>query len=231
MIYITGDKHRRFGRLMEFCELAEPIREDVLIILGDAGINYFGTEKDVALKRQLSELPIALFCVHGNHEMRPETIANYQEMQWRGGTVYAEPEFPSLLFAKDGEVYEFAGRRCIVIGGAYSVDKPFRLANGLEWWANEQPSEETKQKVERRLNQENWKIDVVLSHTSPQKYIPREKFLAGVEQSTVDYSTEVWLDSIEERLIYDRWYCGHYHTRKVIDNMCFLFEDYLEFIR
>lgn len=27
----------------------------------------------------------------------------------------------------------------------------------------------------------------------------------------VDKSTEEWLDTIEERLDYDRRYCGHYH--------------------
>ncbi|MCL2695816.1 MAG: metallophosphoesterase [Clostridiales bacterium] len=229
MIYITGDKHRRFAGLIKFCELAETSRGDILIQLGDAGINYFGARRDAAVKRRLAALPITLFCVHGNHEKRPETIPTYREEQWHGGTVYVEPEYPSLLFAKDGEVYEFAGKRCLVIGGAYSVDKPFRLANNLEWWPDELPSEEIKQRVEQRLDQENRRIDIVLSHTSPFKYIPREKFLAGVEQDTVDYSTEAWLDEIEEKLTYDRWYCGHYHTNKIIDKMRFLFEDYLEF--
>jgi len=229
MIYITGDKHRRFAGLKIFCELAETEKDDTLVILGDVGINYFGAPSDVELKQQLSRLPITLFCVHGNHEQRPENIPTYREQMWRGGRVYAEPDFPHLLFAKDGEVYEFADKRCVVIGGAYSVDKPYRLARGLEWWPDEQPSDAVKQRVEERLAKESWMIDVVFSHTGPAKYIPREKFLAGVDQSTVDYSTETWLDSIEEKLTYSSWYCGHYHTNKIIDKMRFLFEDYLEF--
>ncbi len=42
------------------------------------------------------------------------------------------------------------------------------------------------------------KIDIILSYTCPYKYLPREIFLEGVDQSTVDNSTEYFLDKIEE---------------------------------
>ena len=41
-----------------------------------------------------------------------------------------EPEFPSLLFAKDGEIYDLDGCRAVAIGGACSVDKFYRLSGG-----------------------------------------------------------------------------------------------------
>jgi len=227
MVYLTGDTHRDFKLAATFCDTVQSTKNDVLIILGDAGINYFGGEKDRALKRQLAELPITLFCVHGNHERRPETIG-YSETVWHGGAVYWEPDFPGLLFAKDGEVYDFAGKRCIAIGGAYSVDKPLRLSEGWGWWPDEQPSAEIKARVERRLEMENWTIDIVLSHSCPLKYEPREMFIGGINQSGVDKSTEVWLDAIEDRLKYRRWYCGHYHTDKTIDKLRFMFNDFLE---
>ena len=71
----------------------------------------------------------------------------------------------------------------------------------------------------------NWKVDVVLSHTTRLKYEPIEVFLAGIDQSKVDKSTEEWLDRIEDRLKYEKWYCGHYHTEKKIDRLEILFED------
>jgi len=227
MIYLTGDTHRDFRMTAAFCDTVHSTKDDILIVLGDAGINYFGGEKDRELKYQLAELPITLFCVHGNHERRPETLG-YMEIIQHGGTVYWEPEFPNLLFAKDGEIYEFGGRRCIVIGGAYSVDKATRLAEGWGWWADEQPSQEIRESVEARLNTEDWRVDVVLSHTVPLKYEPHEKFIGGVNQADVDKSTEQWLDAIEDRLDYKRWYCGHYHTEKVIDKVRFLYNDFIE---
>lgn len=113
-----------------------------------------------------------------------------------------------------------------MIGGAYSVDKWYRLERGLHWWPDEQPSEEIREKVKTVLNQRNWQIDIVFSHTCPLKYEPREVFLKGLDQSTVDKSTEEWLGWIESKLHYERWYCGHYHTEKQIDKLRFMFEDY-----
>ena len=46
-----------------------------------------------------------------------------------------------------------------------------------------------------------------------------------IDQSSVDDSTERWLDTIEDHLSYKRWYCGHWHINKRIDKMHFLFED------
>lgn len=228
MVYITGDTHRDFTRVEAFCDRLGTTIDDVLIILGDAGINYFGGEKDLILKHELSKLPLTIFCIHGNHECRPSNIVTYTESGWHGGQVYIEPEFPNLLFAKDGEVFELAQKKCIVIGGAYSVDKLYRIAYGWHWWQDEQPSPAIRERVENRLKLEEWNIDVVLSHTCPLKYEPCEVFIQGIDQSNVDKSTEEWLVGIEDRLIYKKWYCGHYHINKSIDRLQFMFEDFLE---
>lgn len=226
MIYLTGDTHGDVSRIEEFCKQYETDRDDILIILGDAGINYDGGRRDRAVKHFLKELPITLFCIHGNHEQRPYTIDGYKETLWRGGIVYLEEEYPNLLFAKDGEIFDLDGRKAIVIGGAYSIDKEYRLAYGYGWWSDEQPSDDVKQYVERQLDRLGWKVDLVLSHTTPLKYEPTEVFLPGIDQSTVDKSTEIWLDDIEDRLDYQRWYCGHYHTEKEIDKLVIMFENY-----
>jgi len=104
------------------------------------------------------------------------------------------------------------------------VDKFYRICKGYGWWEDEQPSEEIKAYVEKQLELNS--VDIVLSHTCPLKYEPIEVFLPQIDQSTVDKSTEAWLDSIEDNLVYKAWYCGHYHTTKRIDNMHFLFESW-----
>lgn len=225
MIYITGDTHGDFRRVTALCHTVNSTLDDILIILGDAGINYYEDYRDAQRKQMLVSLPITLFCIHGNHEARPEYTGLYQTKRWRGGTVFLEDAYPNILFAKDGEVFDFDGTKAIVIGGAYSVDKFYRLERGWNWWNNEQPSAEAKQTVEASLAGLGNTVDVILSHTCPLKYEPIEVFLGGIDQSTVDKTTEEWLDTIEERLSYRKWYCGHYHTSKRIDKMEFLFED------
>jgi len=228
MIFITGDTHRNFSHIEDFCKYNATAKDDVMIILGDTGINYYGAPHDTVLKHELNALPITLFCVHGNHEMRPESIATYEEAEKYGGIVYIEPDFPSLLFAKDGEIYDFDGQRCIVIGGAYSVDKDVRIVNDWGWWEDEQPDEWIKSHVESQLKAENWRVDTVFSHTCPEKYIPTECFLPGIDNRRVDRSTEEWLDEIENKLNYSDWYCGHWHTEKYIEKMRFMFENIME---
>ncbi len=224
MIYITGDKHADFREVFYFCYANKTTLDDILIVLGDAGINYYANEKDNELKESLNKYyPITFFCIHGNHEERPENIKTYKTKRFHDGLVYYEEEYPNILFAKDGEVYNFNNHKALVIGGAYSVDKYFRLSKGYNWYESEQPNVETKNNIRTVLKRLNYKVDIILSHTCPYKYLPREMFLKGVDQSTVDNSTEYFLDEIEEKVDYNAWYCGHYHTDKRIDKIIFMF--------
>lgn len=224
MIYYTGDIHGQKYEIERFCKRFKPSREDTIVILGDVGANYGQDERDGELKQALDKLKPTILCIHGNHEIRPWNIPTYKTREWCGGLVWYEEEYPSVLFAKDGEIYDMEGLKHIVIGGAYSVDKFYRLARGYSWWEDEQPSEDIKRYVEKQLKENS--IDVVLSHTCPFKYEPVEEFIPGVDQSTVDDSTERWLDSIEETTDYIAWFCGHWHTNKRIDKMHFLFHQF-----
>lgn len=221
MIYYTGDIHGEVKRVVDFCSKFELTTEDTLVLLGDVGINYYGDNRDNAAKKMLSSVAPTILCVHGNHEMRPEHLVAYRTQNWNSGTVWYEEQYPNILFAKDGEIFCIEGLSHLVIGGAYSVDKYYRMARGYNWWPDEQPSESIKSFVEQQIH--NKQIDIVLSHTCPQKYVPVECFLPGIEQSTVDKSTEIWLDKIENAVDYRAWFCGHWHIDKHIDRIHFLF--------
>ena len=137
-VYLTGDTHGNFDRIKRFCELNNTTKDDVLIILGDAGINYYLNKRDYKLKQELQNLPITFFCIHGNHEERPENINTYKLNVFFDSLVYQEPEFPNLKFAVDGLIYTIQGKECLVLGGAYSVDKWYRLQKGWQWFDSEQ---------------------------------------------------------------------------------------------
>lgn len=227
MFYVSGDIHGCVEEVTSFCERNKLSSDDTIILLGDVGLNYFGNEYgDRKRKMALNVCGAKILCIHGNHEMRPESISTYKQKEQYGGIVMFEDEYPNITFAIDGEIYDIAGNKAIVIGGAYSVDKYYRLAHNLQWFSDEQPSDDVKQNVESTLDDFGWKIELVLSHTCPAKYIPTECFLPMIDQSTVDQSTEKWLDIIEDKLQYNRWYCGHWHIDKKIDKMRFMMRDY-----
>jgi 3-oxoacid CoA-transferase subunit A len=226
--YITGDCHGRFERIEKFCDRCKTSKEDVMIILGDAGINYWLGMRDTALKKHLSTFDITLFCVHGNHEARPWEAGHYEERLWNGGTVYVEPEYPNILFAKDGEIYNFNGKHVLVVGGAYSVDKFYRIRRGIHWFESEQPDDAIKAYVEEQLEKAGWSVDIVLSHTVPLDVEPVWAFIPGLDQSAVDKSTEQWLQTLYDRLTFEKWYAGHYHVQCEEKGVRIMYEDYDE---
>lgn len=234
-VFVTGDTHGGTSKIIDFCEKMQTTKEDILIILGDACLNYDGWYYDHLKKERLEKCPITLFMIHGNHEIRPKTIPTYKLKDWRGGQVWYEEEYPSLLFAKDGEIFDFNEKKVFVIGGAYSVDKKQRYFQWIcgersswEWWPDEQPSLEIKEFCESQLEAIRWKVDFVLSHTCPERYLPREAFLVISDPEEIDTSTEKWLDWIEYNLNYDKWYCGHFHIDKAVDKLQFLFDEFKE---
>lgn len=236
MVYITGDTHRDFYRIKYFCEKCKTNKNDVLIILGDVGINYYLDISDRRLKNELDRLPITLFCVHGNHEERPYLVKDdsgndaYEQKCIFGATAYVEKKHPSIIFAKDGEYYHIGNHHYFVIGGAYSVDKQYRLIKGYKWFESEQADNEIKKRVEDNLMKLNNEVDIVLSHTCPLKYVPNEFFISNIDDSNIDRSMENWLDKIEDNINYNQWYFGHYHNYKSIDKMTLLFNDIKEII-
>ena len=144
MIYYTGDIHGSAKGIVAFAQHYELTESDIIVILGDVGANYYGNRRDRYCKDALAKIKPTVFCVHGNHERRPDTLAGYKQKEWNGGLVWYEDEYPNLLFARDGDVFTMEGTRHLVIGGAYSVDKYYRLENNLLWFADEQPSAEIK---------------------------------------------------------------------------------------
>ena len=226
--YITGDCHGNFDRIEIFCLENHTTRDDVMIILGDAGINYWLNRTDKKLKNRLSQLEITLLCVHGNHEARPWEVGDYEEVEWNEGIVYVEEQYPNILFAKDGEIYNFNGKKVIVIGGAYSIDKYYRLSQNMPWFDTEQPDDKIKEYVENQLEKAGWSVDIVLSHTLPIEAEPVWAFLPGIDQSSLDKSTEKWLQHIYDNLDFSEWYAGHYHVESEENHIRIMYEDYDE---
>ena len=87
MILVTGDIHGEVQRVAETVVRFGLGSEDTIVLLGDVGMNYYGNKRgDGHRKKRLNQLGVTMLCIHGNHEMRPETIITYHEVQWRGGT-------------------------------------------------------------------------------------------------------------------------------------------------
>lgn len=210
-VYLTGDTHANFSRFDSFTAHQKTTLDDLIIVLGDAGLNYFRNDRDFINKVKVSKYPATFLCIHGNHEERPENIDSYEIVNFAGGKAYCEKEYPTIYFAKDGEVYDINGSKCLILGGAYSVDKHYRIASGYNWFESEQIPDAQKAVIEDRIEQAGWSVDYVFSHTCPYYTRPYHLFMSGINQADVDSSMEVWLQKIADKLSFKRWYFGHYH--------------------
>lgn len=68
MVYITGDIHGDPRDLIRFSEAHSLTSEDTIIILGDAGFNFYLHGRDRKAKKLAARIPATLLCIHGNHK-------------------------------------------------------------------------------------------------------------------------------------------------------------------
>ena len=217
-IFVTGDKHGRFSFLPQFCQENQTTKEDLLIILGDAGINFYLNKTDKKLKQYISHFPITLFCVHGNHEERPQNISTYKAKYFDEYKCccWYEEEFPNILFPFNGPAI-INEKLFFIIGGAYSIDKNYRLEAGFPWFESEQLTNLEKECLLLMLEGKGT-FDYILSHTAPLNYEPTYLFLDCIDQSTVDKSMEIFLQKVCDNIDFKNWYFAHYHDDKYLGN-------------
>ena len=229
---LTGDTHgmveTRVGNIVRNLVTPEcglDRSEVAVIILGDAGLNFYLNKTDEKKKKILANYGIRIYCVRGNHEERPENL-NFEKSYDDDvmGEVYIDPINSEIRYFQDGEVYLIEGRRCLVIGGAYSVDKWYRLNRaGLTedtnnpklsgWFADEQITDWEMQAI--AYHQFGQDYDFILTHTCPLSWEPRDLFLGCIDQSKVDKSMEQFLDEVRYEVNWKIWCFGHYHADRL----------------
>ena len=226
-IYLMSDIHGDFKPVRDFwlrAKLKEKMtlnREDqVLIITGDFGANFFFNYRDDNFKEKLGKYPFTYFVIRGNHEERPENCAKKYPDNWHMETyfdnyVWVENEYPYIKYALDeAAVYDIVGYKTLSLPGAYSVDKYKRLEMGWSWFKDEQMSDEEKEAAWNLIRENYSEFDLVLSHTCPIMYEPTDLFLSCVDQSMVEKDMERFLGYVEYSIKYRAWCWGHYHQHR-----------------
>lgn len=245
MIYVTGDTHSEFGRFTKSGRKRLPFRmgeDDFCIVCGDFGLLW---EKGNTLDFNLgwmSRLPFRILWVQGNHE-NYDLIAEYPLEEWNGGKVRHIARDRILLLER-GQVFQLEGKRFFTFGGASSHDiqggildrnspsfkrdrlkaayrkQPFRILNE-SWWAAELPGEEELRESRGNLEQAGYEVDYVITHCASnrmqelvKRYDPRD------ERDKTFYGHDVltdYFEELEEKLSFRKWYFGHYHYDRELD--------------
>ena len=189
MIYATGDTHGNFQRFQtqHFPEQATMTREDYMIICGDFGGVWNGSEKEAHKLDWLESLPFTTLFVSGNHE-NFDLLAKYPVEEWNGGKI--KRIRPHVIHLMRGQVYELQGYTFFTMGGASSHDiddgilNPdasdfeeqywalrrmgayFRV-NHHSWWKEELPSPAEYAEARRNLERVHYDVDYIITHCAP----------------------------------------------------------------
>lgn len=240
-VFVTGDTHYKeeYQKIERLCEIAETDKDDVMIILGDHGCNYYGEKKDRRMKKYLESLPVSFVLVKGNHDQRPSSKL-CEECHvcdpCVSGDFLIDPNYPSILYPKMFGFYKILGKPAFIIGGAYSIDKWYRLDmysqgfHNYRWFPDEQlylsEIEDCRKEIIEKTP--NGGFEYIFTHTCPIKYEPYDKFLTGIDQTQVDKTMENFFGELESTIRYKNWFCGHYHVDRKVDKVRLMYNDILE---
>ena len=213
-VYLTGDIHgnpERFGDayLAEHYHLPPLTAEDTVIICGDFGLpwsEYTPPSEEYWLD-WLEKRPAMFLFIDGNHE-NFSMLNGYPVKEWQGGKVHELR--PNLLHLMRGEIFNIQGLRFLAFGGAYSIDRRYRVLN-ISWWKEEIPSEDEWNRLEHNLTAVDRKVDIVLTHTAPMRFLQPKTKEIGISWCNFQDEVAKRLSEIEPTIQYKIWYFGHFH--------------------
>ena len=230
-IFLTGDTHGDFSRLRPEVFRERLSKEDYVIICGDFGSIWDGSDTEQQWLDWLADRPFTTLFVDGNHE-NYDLLRNYPMCEWHGGQ--AQTIRPGVLHLMRGQFYEICGKRIFTMGGASSHDirdgilepddpdyerklRQLNAAGALyrvnhrSWWKEELPGEDEYRTAREALDKTGWDVDYIITHCAPTSIA-----LMGSRHNEADRLTD-FLQEVRERAKYHYWLFGHYHDNKAID--------------
>ena len=216
MIYIIGDRH---GEEDGFSEEKLPgqslwTANDIAIVTGDFGYVMRGEKNNLPEKNKLDALarkPYTILFCDGNHEGF-DYLEQYPEEVRYGAPVRRIRD--NVFWLQRGYIYTIEGKTFFVMGGAYSIDKAFRLEYynicwEKIWFHQELPNADEYHRAIEALSSAGHKVDYIITHTAPRSIIPR---ITGGYPDPHDSELTGFLDWVYHDCTFQLWFFGHFHT-------------------
>lgn len=212
MIYVTGDTHADIDikklSVKNFPMQKSLTKKDYLIVCGDLGLIWDGSTREIWWKKWLAGKNFTTLWIDGNHE-NFDILRKFSLQDKFGGKV--REIAPNIYHLERGQVLTIDGQRFFVMGGARSHDKEYRTEH-ISWWKDEMPSMEEMERGINALDNNGWSVDYVLTHCAPR----------SIQTMIADWYENDPLVSYLERIMVDlqfkRWYFGHYHIDKIMND-------------
>jgi len=226
-LWIAGDTHGGMTcqHLVDFkhnmgAEYKNITKDDIMLILGDAGFVWDGSPTDKYWAEIAEARPYTTVCVLGNHE-NYDLIEQLPVIDFCGGKAWRVNG--SLIYLQGG-LYTLGGKKCFVVNGADSIDKEHREAH-ISWWPQECLN---WRQMHTLLNiaHEVGEVDYVFSHCTGNTI----KNLMWKEFRYSSGLMERFMDEIYNTLTFKDAYFGHYHDTKDMNKYHCLYMNVCELV-
>lgn len=211
MIYVTGDTHANIDisklNTKNFPQQKELTKKDYLIVCGDFGLVWDGSAREIYWQDWLSNKNFVTLFVDGNHENFD--ILRCMPLKKKFGG-YVREIAPDIYHLERGQVLTIDRKKIFVMGGARSIDKEHRIEH-ISWWKEEIPSREEMEYAIASLDAVNWKVDYAVTHCAPRSV---QALLSPWYENDPVVS---FLERIYSELRFKKWYFGHYHVDKQVN--------------
>lgn len=207
MIFVTGDTHASLDisklNSKNFSLGRQLNKWDYVIILGDFGLVWTGSNEEKYWVDWLSDKPWTTLFVDGNHENHTK-IRALPTVDMFGSKVGQVTD--SIFHLRRGNIYTIDDLKILTIGGAMSIDKAYRQ-EWITWWADELLSGADIYNALDNLEKVNYEVDFVLTHTCPMSIFK----LLRLGSFKMNDPTMKQLESITNNVSFKHWYFGHFH--------------------
>lgn len=210
MLYVTGDTHGEEARFQyKKSAIEKTLREgDKLIICGDWGYISNGSSQENKYLDFLAKKPYQMLFVDGNHE-NFDLLNGYPVEELWGGKVHIirrdKNGEPKIIHLMRGQIYTIEDKKLFSFGGAYSIDKAWRVPY-RSWWPQEMPTDEEMQEALANLKRHNNCVDYIITHAAPE-----DTMNIFHPDHVHEKPLNNFLEYIRETVEYKHWYFGHLH--------------------
>lgn len=200
MIYVTGDTHGEYGRILEFDKKLE--KDDAIIVCGDFGFIFQNDDKEKQILDEIEKRNYTIMFVDGNHE-NFNAINTYPIEEWYGGRIHRIRR--NIIHMCRGQVFQIDGSKIFTFGGASSIDKAMRREN-VSWWKQEMPTDAEFIEANKNLDIHNREVDYIITHAAPE-----ETMNIFHPNHYEEKPLNNFLEYVRESVRYKHWYMGHLH--------------------
>jgi len=208
-VYITGDMHGDIERLYDK-EFRKLKKGDTLIVCGDFGYIFDGGELEKKVIKFFSTRKFVTAFVEGTHD-NMQKINHSRVTVWKGGKVHRIKG--NLIHLMRGQIFRIENHTFFTFGGGESIDKDMRVEKGL-WWREEEPTPTEMAQGAMRLDEENCKVDYIITHEPPS--LVKSSML--LRNGNIDRVNKLngYFEELGRSLTYKQWFFGSLHEDKRI---------------